>query len=539
MVLAMTACKTGVGTLCTVTFDADNGSALVTQTVESGKSVEKPSPDPVKDGFNFGGWYLGDTAYNFSSAVTEDITLKAKWNKIEPPAPPKPVKVFYDANGGTFDIEYEELFAGDSLTDQLPSKKRVFFTGWYDAADGGNKLSVVPSTNGKDITVYAHWDKSLTSDEGRLTVSYIDGEEGVELTVRALRFESNFNYTSCEVNESTTGLSVVFGQKEYGGYFTPQLFPSSSSSETTVKFPFVKKGELYQFTLTYGTKNIPEHTETVSFISTSTGDYSLSDYLDVETLKKVVIECQSDNYTAKFSNKGKTFFNNKSKNFANLKKAWGTVDVISGSVAGTNNVSVASFDMALKSVSVTHDISSGLVSTDGIDVVGWIESYAGDGDKTGEEKVSDLALNPTWYCEGSLSFMLPDSDYTNIYTLGGLFKPESGKEAKSNLYGKKASASLTVTFEKSPYEDLDVTYTTDSSNSKKITFTLNDPKDKFNSSSTYWYVGDVQKGRYKTYTCDFSSYLPGSYPVRVSSWSGVDNNYYEKLLIVKINGTED
>ena len=62
--------------------------------------------DPTRDGYTFDGWYLDGEKYDFSTPVTEDITLVAKWaetakeaspktepttaEKPEPPAAPKP-----------------------------------------------------------------------------------------------------------------------------------------------------------------------------------------------------------------------------------------------------------------------------------------------------------------------------------------------------------------------------------------------------------------------------------------------------------------
>ena len=70
----------------TVTFDPDGGSAVAAQKVRLLSAAQKPA-DPKKNGYTFKGWYLGSTPYDFSAPVTEDITLKAKWEKI--PAPPK------------------------------------------------------------------------------------------------------------------------------------------------------------------------------------------------------------------------------------------------------------------------------------------------------------------------------------------------------------------------------------------------------------------------------------------------------------------
>ena len=72
------------GETVTVTFDSDGGSAVASQTVVSGYKAVEPD-DPAKDGFAFKGWYqvtggmTAETAFDFDTAVTGDITLKAVW----------------------------------------------------------------------------------------------------------------------------------------------------------------------------------------------------------------------------------------------------------------------------------------------------------------------------------------------------------------------------------------------------------------------------------------------------------------------------
>jgi uncharacterized repeat protein (TIGR02543 family) len=65
----------------TVTFNTNGGSAVTTKTVKSGEKVSAPTA-PTKDGYTFDGWYSDAAltkAYSFSSAVTSNITLYAKW----------------------------------------------------------------------------------------------------------------------------------------------------------------------------------------------------------------------------------------------------------------------------------------------------------------------------------------------------------------------------------------------------------------------------------------------------------------------------
>lgn len=69
----------------TVRFDAGEGSAVAAQKVEDGKAATRPA-DPEREGYTFAGWCsdAGRTqAYDFSTPVSGDVTLYAKWTKDE------------------------------------------------------------------------------------------------------------------------------------------------------------------------------------------------------------------------------------------------------------------------------------------------------------------------------------------------------------------------------------------------------------------------------------------------------------------------
>lgn len=74
-----------------VTFNSNGGSAVDVKDVESGKTVQKPA-NPTMEGYTFDGWYTDDgtfnNEYNFSTPVTGDLTLYAKWTEGEPEEPP-------------------------------------------------------------------------------------------------------------------------------------------------------------------------------------------------------------------------------------------------------------------------------------------------------------------------------------------------------------------------------------------------------------------------------------------------------------------
>ena len=65
----------------TVRFDTGGGSPKPADQHVSAPygRVKRPSPDPVREGFLFDGWFTGDVAYDFSRPVGKDLTLTAHW----------------------------------------------------------------------------------------------------------------------------------------------------------------------------------------------------------------------------------------------------------------------------------------------------------------------------------------------------------------------------------------------------------------------------------------------------------------------------
>ena len=70
----------------TVTFDTGEGSTKPEdqQVPYPYGRVKRPSPDPTRNGYQFDGWFTGNTAYDFSTPVTQNLTLTAKWTSKNP-----------------------------------------------------------------------------------------------------------------------------------------------------------------------------------------------------------------------------------------------------------------------------------------------------------------------------------------------------------------------------------------------------------------------------------------------------------------------
>ena len=67
-------------TTFTVIFDSDGGTTILNQIVENGDKVAMPVA-PVKDGYDFIGWYDGDVEYDFTSETNDNLTLTARWEE--------------------------------------------------------------------------------------------------------------------------------------------------------------------------------------------------------------------------------------------------------------------------------------------------------------------------------------------------------------------------------------------------------------------------------------------------------------------------
>lgn len=77
----------------TVSFDTTGGSEIAQMSVLSGSTIKSDSIEvPVKEGYTFAGWYIGENKYNFDKKVTSNLTLVAKWlegENVEIPEEPK------------------------------------------------------------------------------------------------------------------------------------------------------------------------------------------------------------------------------------------------------------------------------------------------------------------------------------------------------------------------------------------------------------------------------------------------------------------
>ena len=65
----------------TIKFDSKGGSSVDAITIEKGTSLTD-IPTPTKDGYTFINWYQNDKEFKIENIINSNITLTAKWKKI-------------------------------------------------------------------------------------------------------------------------------------------------------------------------------------------------------------------------------------------------------------------------------------------------------------------------------------------------------------------------------------------------------------------------------------------------------------------------
>ena len=142
-------------TYYTVTFDSNGGSAVTAQSIEAGQKATKPA-DPTKNGYDFKGWTLNGSAYDFNTAVNGNITLVATWEQQQ--VVPTTYTVSFAANGGTgtmadvTGISGEYTLPENGFTAPDGKQFKAWSVGGVEKAVG-DKITVTA-----DTTVTAVWE---------------------------------------------------------------------------------------------------------------------------------------------------------------------------------------------------------------------------------------------------------------------------------------------------------------------------------------------------------------------------------------------
>lgn len=124
------------------------------------------SPTPIKDGYEFIGWFNGDTEVSFPFIIKESMTLTAKWEEIT-----YKNTISLKLNGGAFannDEATTSYEAGDQITFlPTPIKDGYEFIGWFL----GNEEVALPYTVENSAIFVAKWKEIIDEEKTHATIS--------------------------------------------------------------------------------------------------------------------------------------------------------------------------------------------------------------------------------------------------------------------------------------------------------------------------------------------------------------------------------
>ena len=154
-----------------VTYYTYGGTVVDSETVHVGETLTSPT-NPIRDGYVFAGWYTeplcrAEYKYDFSSKVTNNLTLYAKWAQTEAIVS----LVLYD--DVTTDPMRVEL-GGKLPIPETPNRENYAFTTWYVDAQRTVEYDFNSVVN-DNFTLYAGW--KLTKATVTYNFNYEDAPE--------------------------------------------------------------------------------------------------------------------------------------------------------------------------------------------------------------------------------------------------------------------------------------------------------------------------------------------------------------------------
>ena len=146
----------------TVTFLSD-GESIAPSQIRANAPAARPA-DPTKEGHTFTGWYKGEEKWNFADAVTEALTLTAKWTANR-------YTITFDTAGGSEIAPITQDYGTAVTAPENPTRTGYTFAGW--------DREIPTAMPAGDMTITALWNGNGISVIVRLPSE--DDKDGVEI----------------------------------------------------------------------------------------------------------------------------------------------------------------------------------------------------------------------------------------------------------------------------------------------------------------------------------------------------------------------
>ena len=175
----------------TVTFQSEGGSEVASQ-IRANTPADQPA-DPTKEGYTFIGWYKGEEKWNFADAVTEAMTLTAKWQLNQ-------YTITFDTAGGSEVAPITQDYGTTITAPANPAKTGYTFAGWDRESP-----TTMPA---EDMTITARWQinrYTITFDTaGGSEVPSITQDYGTAITPPAAPTRTGYTFAGWDKTIPTT-----------------------------------------------------------------------------------------------------------------------------------------------------------------------------------------------------------------------------------------------------------------------------------------------------------------------------------------------
>ena len=213
----------------TVTFLSD-GENVAPSQIRANAPAARPA-DPTKEGHTFTGWYKGEEKWNFADAVTEALTLTAKWTANR-------YTITFDTAGGSEIAPITQDYGTAITAPANPTKTGYTFAGW--------DREIPTAMPAGDMTITARW----TVNQYTITFKPENGGEDIIIT------QNYGTAITAPANPTKTGYTFAGWDREF-----PATMPAGDMTITarwtvnryTITFKPENGGEDIIITQDYGT----------------------------------------------------------------------------------------------------------------------------------------------------------------------------------------------------------------------------------------------------------------------------------------------
>lgn len=287
----------------TVTFNANgHGTAPAAQVVTYGSTASNPGTLSVTGYTHDGSWYTTSactTAWNFSSAITEDKILYAKWTA-------NPYSITYlDQGGTTFSGTHAASYPtthtyGTATSLDSPTKVGYNFGGYFtnSSCTGTAVTSLSASGYTANITLYAKWtEKTYTVTYNKGTASGVSGNNTSatkyhfsNLTLLGATFtRSGYTQAGWSTTDGATSNTYALGAS-YSSNTAVTLYPTWNISSPSLTFAD------QSFTLGDEPLNLSYSVTTNASGVTPTATFSITSYPNGGSGTTIVYDSSTDEY---------------------------------------------------------------------------------------------------------------------------------------------------------------------------------------------------------------------------------------------------